>query len=82
MRSEEDGGGMDSESRMRLRSIDVLLLKIFEEMGGSSNAQVNALRQDLAGLTTALQDLSRAVAAPPAEGATAQSVPRRPAGGE
>ena len=82
VRSEEAGGGMDSERRLRLRSIDVQLLKIFEEMGGSSNAQVHALRQDLAGRTTALQDLSRAVAAPPAEGATAQIVPRRPAGGE
>ena len=57
-------GGMDAESRMRLRSIDVQLLKIFEEMGSSRQEEVSALRQDLAALTLALQELTRSASQP------------------
>ena len=48
--------GLDAESRMRLRSIDVQLLKIFEELGSARQEEFGALRQDMAALTTALQD--------------------------
>jgi hypothetical protein len=51
--------GMDAESRMRLRSIDVQLLKIFEEIGASRADEVGALRDDLGALTEALRDLNR-----------------------
>jgi len=52
--------GIDAESRMRLRSIDVQLLKIFEEIGASRADEVGALRDDLGALTEALRDLNRA----------------------
>jgi hypothetical protein len=51
--------GIDAESRMRLRSIDVQLLKIFEEIGASRADEVGALRDDLGALTEALRDLNR-----------------------
>ena len=51
--------GIDAESRMRLRSIDVQLLKIFEEIGASRADEVGALRDDLGALTEALRDLTR-----------------------
>lgn len=53
-------GAIDAESRMRLRSIDVQLLKIFEEIGASRQEEVSALREDMAELTAALNDLGRA----------------------
>ncbi len=55
--------GLDSESRMRLRSIDVQLLKIFEELGAGRQDEVTALRSDLSELTAALRELT-AVATP------------------
>ena len=57
-------GGMDAESRMRLRSIDVQLLKIFEEMGSSRQEEIGALREDLSSLTEAIRDLTRSATAP------------------
>ena len=64
LRSQGPGEGIDAESRMRLRSIDVQLLKIFEEMGSSRQEEVSALRQDLAALTLALQELTRSASQP------------------
>ena len=58
------GGGIDDESRMRLRSIDVQLLKIYEDLGVSRNDEVMALRGDLNELTTAIRDLVNAARAP------------------
>ena len=58
------GGGIDEESRMRLRSIDVQLLKIYEDLGMSRNDEVAALRGDLNELTTAIRDLVNAARAP------------------
>ncbi len=58
------GGGIDDESRMRLRSIDVQLLKIYEDLGASRNDEVLALRGDLHALTTAIRDLVNAARAP------------------
>jgi len=73
----QDEQGLDSESRMRLRSIDVQLLKIFEELGAGRQDEVTALRSDLTALTAALRELTvvatpeptprrRVVPAPPA----------------
>ena len=58
-----DGDGLDAESRMRLRSIDVQLLKISEELAAGRQDVISELRADLSSLT-------RAVAAgPPKDGA-------------
>ena len=40
-------GGLDAESRMRIRSIDVQLLKIFEEMASGRQASMDDLRGDI-----------------------------------
>jgi hypothetical protein len=58
------GGGIDDESRMRLRSIDVQLLKIYEDLGAGRNDDIAALRGDLNDLTTAIRDLVNAARAP------------------
>lgn len=58
------GSGIDDESRMRLRSIDVQLLKIHEDMGTGRTDEVTALRDDLNELTTAIRDLVYAARAP------------------
>jgi len=58
----EQGGGqspVDEESRMRLRSIDVQLLKIYEDLGRGQGEEIASIRGDLAALTAALQDLTR-----------------------
>lgn len=51
--------GPDAESRMRLRSIDVQLLRILEEISAGRQESMSDLRADLAGLTTAVRQLSR-----------------------
>ena len=58
------GSGIDDESRMRLRSIDVQLLKIYEDLGASRNDEVAALRGDLNALTGAIRELLNAARAP------------------
>lgn len=56
-----DGGeGIDAESRMRLRSIDVQLLRILEEISAGRQESVSELRTDLHALTRALQRQSGA----------------------
>ncbi len=57
-------GGIDAESRMRLRSIDVQLLKIFEEMGSSRQEEIGALRADIGELTGAIRELTRSASQP------------------
>ena len=56
---EESGaaGGLDAESRMRLRSIDVQMLRILEEMSAGREESVEALRGDIAALGRALRPL-------------------------
>lgn len=56
-------GGMDDESRMRLRSIDVQLLKVFEaiDRGEAVDAAVGELRGDLGALTRSIRQLNRLV---------------------
>ncbi|KGK79290.1 biopolymer transporter ExbB [Thalassobacter stenotrophicus] len=52
-------GGLDAESRMRIRSIDVQLLKIFEEMASGRPASMDDLRGDIGSLTRAIRQLNR-----------------------
>ncbi|HID68006.1 MAG TPA: biopolymer transporter ExbB, partial [Roseibacterium sp.] len=56
--------GLDDESRNRLRSIDVQLFKMAEEIGSNRDAEVMGLRGDIAQLTEALQALTQAARAP------------------
>ncbi|PRY77632.1 hypothetical protein CLV80_105115 [Yoonia maritima] len=54
----DDSGmeGIDAESRMRLRSIDVQLLRILEEMSAGRQESIGDLRADLATLASAIKD--------------------------
>jgi hypothetical protein len=79
------GGGMDEESRMRLRSIDVQLYKIAEGLGAprpdteDEGVPMNeALRADINQLTDALKALTRAAEAPVQRRAAAAQPGRRP----
>lgn len=51
--------GIDAESRMRLRSIDVGLLRILEEMAAGRQEVVQDLRADMANLTKAVRQGTR-----------------------
>ncbi len=55
----EGGSQTDAESRMRLRSIDVQLLRILEEISAGRQESVADLRGDMAALTGAIRQLSR-----------------------
>lgn len=55
-------GQTDAESRMRLRSIDVQLLRILEEMSAGRQETLADLRTDIAALSTALRQLGRSTA--------------------
>ena len=54
-----EGGGGDAESRMRLRSIDVQLLRILEEMSAGRQETLADLRTDITALTAAIRQLGR-----------------------
>jgi hypothetical protein len=56
---EESSAAVDAESRMRLRSIDVQLLRILEEISAGRQESIADLRADLTALTTAIRALSR-----------------------
>ena len=56
---EGEGGGIDAETRARLRSIDTQVLRILEDLASGRQDLVTEIRQDIAGLADAL----RAVAA-------------------
>jgi hypothetical protein len=56
----EGGAASHAESRMRLRSIDVQLLKILEEMAAGRTETTADLRADLTTLTAAVRQLGRA----------------------
>lgn len=51
--------GIDAESRMRLRSIDVGLLRILEDMAAGRQEVVHDLRTDIASLTSAVRQGNR-----------------------
>ena len=54
---EESGaaGGLDAESRMRLRSIDTQMLRLLEEMSAGREESIAELRGDIAALARALR---------------------------
>ena len=55
-----DGSGLvDAEQRMRLRSIDVQLLKILEEMSAGRQETLTDLKTDISQLTSAIRQLGR-----------------------
>ena len=54
LQSQESGDGMDAESRMRLRSIDVQMLRILEEISAGRQETMAELRQDITTLANAL----------------------------
>lgn len=57
-----EGGGIDdAESRMRLRSIDVQLLRLLEEVAAGRQESIAELRGDLAQLTRAVRAIGREV---------------------
>lgn len=52
--SQGSGSGIDAESRMRLRSIDVQMLRILEEISAGRQESMAELRMDIAKLAAAL----------------------------
>lgn len=87
LQAQEGGAHVDAESRMRLRSIDVQLLRILEEMSAGRQESITDLRTDLAGLTRAIRQATQRrpqTTARPAEQADApaktppQTRPKRP----
>ena len=56
---QEAGTQVDAESRMRLRSIDVQLLRILEEMSAGRQESLSDLRTDLAALNKAIRGVKR-----------------------
>jgi hypothetical protein len=61
---QERGEGLDAESRMRLRSMDVQLLRILEEISAGRQDTMAELRTDLAALTRAVEQSRPRPAAP------------------
>lgn len=51
------GDGLDAEARMRLRSIDVQLLRVLEEMAAGRQETVSDLRADIALLTQTIRSV-------------------------
>lgn len=51
----DEDAGMDAEARMRLRNIDVQLLRVLEEMSAGRQDSIAEIRQDLATLIYTLQ---------------------------
>ncbi|SLN52008.1 hypothetical protein ROJ8625_02606 [Roseivivax jejudonensis] len=60
--SRETEGALDAESRMRLRSIDVQMLRLLEEISAGRQESMAELRTDLAALTRTLGQISRQTA--------------------
>jgi len=54
----EGGAHMDAESRMRLRSIDVQIHRLHEEMAAGRQESVASLRQELAEISRAVRSLA------------------------
>ncbi len=61
--AESGGSGIDAESRMRLRSIDVQLLRLLEEVAAGRQESTAELRQDIKALVRAVRGQGRADAA-------------------
>lgn len=56
-RAEADGGVLDAETRMRLRNIDVQLLRILEEMAAGRQDSVSEIRAELSALSDTIRDI-------------------------
>lgn len=56
LEQQETGEGIDAESRMRLRSIDVQMLRILEEISAGRQESMAQVRTDMATLTRTIQD--------------------------
>lgn len=59
MRANDAVGGMDAESRMRLRSIDVQMLRILEEISAGRQESLSELRKDIELLAKAMSGTRR-----------------------
>lgn len=59
IREKESSEGLDAESRMRLRSIDVQMLRILEEIAAGRQESMAELRTDLASLGRKLSQAAR-----------------------
>ncbi len=78
LEQKDSGDGMDAESRMRLRSIDVQMLRILEEISAGRQETMAELRHDISLLAKALSGpVTRASAAP-----RRVRAPDKPDGGE
>lgn len=55
----EGAGSFDAESRMRLRSMDVQMLRILEEISAGRQESIGELRADIAQLTKAVRLMGR-----------------------
>ncbi|MEM8787386.1 MAG: biopolymer transporter ExbB [Pseudomonadota bacterium] len=56
---EGEGGALDPDSRMRLRNIDVQLLRVLEEMAAGRQDSVAELRQEISALTETIRQATR-----------------------
>ncbi|MBO6897968.1 MAG: biopolymer transporter ExbB [Shimia sp.] len=72
-------GGMDAESRMRLRSIDVQMLRILEEISAGRQESMTELRTELTGIARALRRIGKAAEAEASGPATKVQLKRPPA---
>ncbi|SDY50334.1 biopolymer transporter ExbB [Citreimonas salinaria] len=59
IREKETSEGLDAESRMRLRSIDVQMLRILEELAAGRQETMAELRTDLSTLTRSVNQIAR-----------------------
>ncbi|MGR3495324.1 biopolymer transporter ExbB [Citreimonas sp.] len=59
IREKETSEGLDAESRMRLRSIDVQMLRILEELAAGRQETMAELRTDLSALTRSVNQIAR-----------------------
>ena len=64
METRSEGEGIDAESRMRLRSIDVQMLRILEEISAGRQETMAELRTDLTALTQAVAQIRPATRRP------------------
>ena len=71
-------GGMDAESRMRLRSIDVQMLRILEEISAGRQESMTELRTELNGIARALRRIGKAAEGEAAGPATKVQLKRPP----
>jgi len=72
-------GGMDAESRMRLRSIDVQMLRILEEISAGRQESMTELRTELNGIARALRRIGKAAEGESAGPVTKVQLKRPPA---